>query len=588
MIRCTDRTFVPIRKKVFLAFLLIFVVVLGGCRTGYSSVTCSVPSGVVLKLKALSPSAKNGRFVAPRSTAWFSFDEKSLTTILSRDSSLDSIEVTIKTESSVPLSIALAPVFKKDLTSRGTLANNPEIRSLSRVEQVAGTVVIRMQMASREPGNDILGFAVESLSTDTGTELSSDSYAVITDVRLCPMETGWDTANSSYWAGFGALGGVRSYGEKGTVELPPNGSAVFSFSGSSNDIGTPVQQNRSVFSAGKTLFGWRASPIVHTARVYAEQLPETPSSITPVSGTELLSGIRIEPLSLIHRLEDTRRPISVDPNAMITWPQTAWRNKDCEVFAWDRFPSILIFDTATYAIQSQYFKRLAFFVEKAGYRGNLMYDQDIAHLHGFNAHDYRAESLAEFFNRASQEQFPLNVQEEDLRAILLEQGIIIQKDDGFIPGEGAVLSFSRQSSTSLRYLFMTHEGFHGLYFTHQEYQAEMYRLYTSMDSRAVDFLESYFSVIKSRGYDCSDQYLMENECMAYTMQQSISRVSSYFSETLHERFLRHGGSSVLAKYIDDTDAMDFVKLAQSLESFVYGKWGIVAGRVGLWYTREDQ
>jgi len=583
MIRC-DFTASFFKHFLLTSILFAMVMVSVGCSSGYSSVTCSVPSGETLELHALSPSAKNGQLETPRSTAWFSFDEKAFTAILSRDPSLDSIEITVKNETSVPLSISLAPVFKKDITARGKLVKNPEVRTLSRVEQVAGTLSIRMKMVSPESENSLIGFAIECACDNPGSE----AYAVITDVRLCSQEIGWDTAHSSYWVGFDAHGGTRSYGEKGPVELPHKGSAVFSFLESTHDTNSPAQQNRSVFSTGKTQFGWRSSPIVHTARVYAEQLSQIPATITPVSGTELLSGIRIEPGSLIHRLKDTRTPIPVDPNAMITWPQTAWRNKNREVFAWDRFPSILIFDTADYAVQAQYFKRLAFFAEKNGFRGKLMQDKDIAHLHGYNAHDYGAESLAAFFDVAFREHFPLNSQEEDLRAILLEQGIIIQGDEGFIPGEGAVLSFSRQSSTSLRYLFVAHESFHGLYFTHPEYRAEMHRLYTSMDARAVDFLESYFTVIKSLGYDRSDQFLMENECMAYTLQQSLGRVSPYFSGTLHERFLRHGGSPVLAEYIDETKAADFVALAQALESYVYGKWGIAGGRVGLWYTRAAQ
>jgi len=59
-------------------------------------------------------------------------------------------------------------------------------------------------------------------------------------------------------------------------------------------------------------------------------------------------------------------PIPADPGKILSYPQASWRDKRYEVFRWDVFPQILIFDTANYDVQDQLFKRLAFFVEKAG------------------------------------------------------------------------------------------------------------------------------------------------------------------------------------------------------------------------------
>ena len=64
-------------------------------------------------------------------------------------------------------------------------------------------------------------------------------------------------------------------------------------------------------------------------------------------------------------------------------------DRDFDLYRWDLLPTTLIFDFKDYAIQDKYLKRLAFFVEKLGFKGRLASDEEIAGLHGWNAHDYR-------------------------------------------------------------------------------------------------------------------------------------------------------------------------------------------------------
>ncbi len=159
-------------------------------------------------------------------------------------------------------------------------------------------------------------------------------------------------------------------------------------------------------------------------------------------------------------------PIPADPGQVLTWDQSSWRNPDFELFSWSRFPRVLILDMASYEIQDAFFKRLAFFVEKAGHAGKLESLSALAGLHGYNAHDYRAEDLARFFDAASREDPPgLSVEESALETILAENGVIKKTAAGFAAGDGCILSISRGSSPLLRSLLLTHESFHGLFFT---------------------------------------------------------------------------------------------------------------------------
>ena len=85
-------------------------------------------------------------------------------------------------------------------------------------------------------------------------------------------------------------------------------------------------------------------------------------------------------------------------------------------------------------------------MQKKGYTGRLSYDDEIKSMHGFNAHDYSAETLANFFALAEKENFPLNQSELHLRSILLENGVIRFENGKLVEGAGALLSISQEST----------------------------------------------------------------------------------------------------------------------------------------------
>ena len=251
----------------------------------------------------------------------------------------------------------------------------------------------------------------------------------------------------------------------------------------------------------------------------------------------------------------------------------------------------MIFDTADYGIQERLFKRLAFFVEKTGYRGRLMTDEEMRELHGWNAHDYRAEDLARFFEAARQRDFPLSPEEGELRTILLDSGII-RRDGGspetgeYSPGTGAVVSISRESPDYLRSLFMCHEGFHGIFFVDEDFRDFSRRRWENLDPEAKRFIRSYFD---SQRYDPEDSYLMVNEFMAYCLQQPVSQAGRYFGETLAGRIYETpwrrsalpppetapGGDSLVWPGIRRA----FTREAEAFSAYVNRRWGLAAGRI---------
>ena len=278
------------------------------------------------------------------------------------------------------------------------------------------------------------------------------------------------------------------------------------------------------------------------------------------------------------------QPVKTDPGLIMNWPKRNWRNSDYELFEWDRFAGILFFDTADYEIQNDFFRRLAFFVEKQGYKGTLLTDSQLKGQHGYNAHDYRAYDLARFFEKARSENFPLNKKELLLQEILLTNGVIkIDENGSFAEGRGAAISISQESPSYLRTTFVAHEGWHGIFFVDKDFRdtvASIYYSLQSADPRALDFLFRYFQVTPSLNYDTSDNYLMQNEFMAYMLQRPVSACEKYFTDMAARN---HAQTFIKeeADYILETKAQSFVGASQMLEDYVASRWNLAAGRVWL-------
>ena len=284
---------------------------------------------------------------------------------------------------------------------------------------------------------------------------------------------------------------------------------------------------------------------------------------------------------LVENKEGAFNPVKADPALVLQYPQSEWRNSRYEVFSWEQFPSVLIFDTASYAVQDKLLKRLAFFVEKAGFRGRLARDSEIASLHGWNAHDYRAYDLARFFDQALRTNFPLNDMEEELQALLLHNGIIRRVENGFEAGEGAIISISRASSGTLRERFITHEGFHGIFFIDEGLRTFSRRRFDSFSDTAKRFILSYFEYMQ---YDITDEYLLVNEFMAYILQQPVSQAGSYFGRTLAGQIASHPWRYTVLPRPYNSGAYpqltsSFQEEAQAFSSYVQEHFGLSAGNV---------
>ncbi|MCL2704991.1 MAG: hypothetical protein FWE72_02145 [Spirochaetaceae bacterium] len=230
--------------------------------------------------------------------------------------------------------------------------------------------------------------------------------------------------------------------------------------------------------------------------------------------------------------------LEADFGTIINYQIEKWRQEKFEIFSWSIFPEFLVIDTADYAFQDSMFKRLAFFVEKPESVGKILTDTEMSGLHGWNAHDYKAEDLCNFFNLAQQTGFILSNEEELLKIILQENKIIKKSGSQFLPLRGGILSISRETTPSLRRVFVMHEGYHGVFFASEEFRKKSNEIWAKTSSDIKLFWKIF---LMHRNYDVKNNYLLVNEFMAYHLQQNPVNGQAYFFNysipLLQERYL---------------------------------------------------
>jgi len=280
-------------------------------------------------------------------------------------------------------------------------------------------------------------------------------------------------------------------------------------------------------------------------------------------------------------IADLPAPITAGPQEILAWPEEAWRDARFEVFRWDRFPSLLIIDTACYETQDLMLKRIAFYVEKSGWRGSLAHDEEIADLHGWNAHDYRAGDLASFFQSARDGGFPLGREEIELEGLLLDEGLIWETAKGLRGGDGGIISISRATAHALRELFMAHEGFHSLYFIDADFRAFTEERWNAFPDEGKTM---FLTFLREQNYDADYDFIAQKEFASFLLQQPAESAGAYFGLRVPQR-IESGDWHQANESGRDSDgsfpafAEMFSLEAQAFCDFVGALWGFAAGRV---------
>lgn len=253
---------------------------------------------------------------------------------------------------------------------------------------------------------------------------------------------------------------------------------------------------------------------------------------------------------------------------------------DYDLYRWDLLPSVLVFDFRDYEVQNRYLRRLAFFVEKIGYKGRLAPDSELAGLHAWNAHDYRPEDLAAFFEQARATSFPLLKEELALRDLLLARGIVVDEGGKYGAGKGAIISITRESEDYLRAMFLTHESTHAIFFADADYRAFVQGIWAAMPAEEKWFWKVYFGW---KTYDIDDAYLMANEYQAYLLQQVPALVTDYFTKAKPAELLeKHPELTERVEAYMKVWGRSFAERQAVLDGWLGAKYGFRAGRAAAW------
>ncbi len=412
---------------------------------------------------------------------------------------------------------------------------------------------------------------------------------------IVPAELGFDLTNSIPYYGFACNGGIvqfdnTSFDFSGATMVFPVQNSDYATMPEfsiilSNDENSKTTKERSVRvevnAGGEKLY-------VNNVKQAREIIIPTAGLKAPFSRFELVSNSECIS-SLILRATHNEgaevvKPIRTDPGLILNYKQSAWRTLDYEIFEWDRFPGIIFFDTRNYDIQDNFFRRLAYFVEKEGFKGSLLTNEELEGRHGYNAHDYSSVSLADFFNKAEDLQFELNKEELLLKKILIENKLLekdSEKGGEYVKAnDGGLVSVSRECPAWSRVNLLAHEGWHTLYFKDEEFRNYCSAVFYTFDDASREFLLGYFKSQPSLGYDLSDEYLLVNEFMAYIMQQRLSEVAKYFVHVANRGSVMKEIPE-LAAYIRKNNAIGFEDAAVALNDFVFDKYGIVCGNIAL-------
>lgn len=482
--------------------------------------------------------------------------------------------------------IAFGFLTKDDFTSDGLLKT--------------GTLVSRSMVTGFIDSADFqegmsLSFSLPQDTKIKGFFLYATEDLYLKKARIQKPSLGWSFAEERAFFAFSAMGGEipsslaqaqdegLSLALSSSLELDTKESYLSLAFSPQEQLSHPERYPSVVLDLDKESFTIQRSPLQTKAHIYASQMLSPTAQVFCSKNKEMLIELLFMSNEGIRKKTSTEKslePLHTDPGLIIIWDKDSWRQESYELFSWELFPSVLIMDFKNYAIQDDYLKRLAFFAEKKGYTGRLSYDDEIKSMHGFNAHDYSAETLANFFALAEKENFPLNQSELHLRSILLENGVIRFENGKLVEGAGALLSISQESTLALRYTLMGHEAYHGIYFTEKLFRDHTLEVFNASDPNSRDFLMGYFTTSETLNYDIDNDYLLKNEFMAYLLQQSIANTGQYFVN-IASRPSVIKNLPELSLYVRNSRGSGFTEACRELDAFIYKSYGLAAGRVRL-------
>ncbi len=248
--------------------------------------------------------------------------------------------------------------------------------------------------------------------------------------------------------------------------------------------------------------------------------------------------------------------------------------KDFSHYRWQDYPDIHVFIFKDGTIQSDYFLRLAHFVEKAGHAGTLLSNNQLAGKKGWNAHDYRLEDIARFYTTALTNDLALNKKELSLLRYLIAHDMLVNatlsgyKTEHMVLETGlecCIASIHNALDVSIKDVLLDHEIIHMFYFRDEQLVQSMEDMWNGLRPR---FTQRWKSFLTKSSYDVGNTYLVVNELLAYLMQRPIEALTWYAPA----RFFGYSpDSKTLTAYT--------LNIAKEVEQYMSRKYNVYSGLV---------
>lgn len=279
---------------------------------------------------------------------------------------------------------------------------------------------------------------------------------------------------------------------------------------------------------------------------------------------------------------DTLVPASL--SSLLAAGPDVWQSNKAGLFYWIQNPQVRIFKTDSYQTQREFFIRPGFYYCVDEAKGRVFDIDWYKNKHSYNAHDYKASDLADFYMQAVEEDRSLTAMEQRLYDILNEAGILQRQYEGVISAgtQTAVLSFSAESPPTLAKRLLAHELFHGIFYASKEYREGCFELYNSRSSEEKFYWKTFLGAkgfLDGRrgyyGYAVDDPYVLVNEMQAHLMQLSSDIITTYFIDIYARRlissFPEHKKRLL---HVFDHNGKDFIRLREKIEVLLETSTGI--------------
>lgn len=280
-------------------------------------------------------------------------------------------------------------------------------------------------------------------------------------------------------------------------------------------------------------------------------------------------------------------PIKADAKTIFASNPDAWRQKPYEIYRLNIGNNVIVIKFNSYAEQRKFFFRLTYFSNQNNDEHYIQPASYYDGMHSYNANDYSAEELADFFNQLLKQNMNPELNEAVLLNMALSYKIIKKTNSGYLPLSGAIISFSMETEIKQRKRYLIHETMHGLFYTVPKLREAIFSIIEKLTPKEKYFWYLFLKhkgELDSRpglaGYNINNTYLVVNEIFAHVMQSELEDLDDYFFNTYIPRMIKllPEEKTFLEAFLKTNSSMFYTlrsQFSQALEKYCNIKSGIL-------------